>query len=108
MTTEAPTSSEFPVCQTQTKQVPRQPDGDAFFRIYSGGVRAAETHDNVWQIEPVLMDGQPCAKGFMQTAQLGALFRQHNFTFIAFHRIGWYKGNSDLRNEFVHWRSPSK
>lgn len=78
--------------QHQTKRVPRRPDGDAFFRIYSGGMRAAEPSDNAWQIEPILEKGHPCAKGFMPTASLSEFFRQYGFRFVAFHRIGWTKG----------------
>lgn len=81
------------MCQHQTRRVQRQSDGDAFFQIYSGGMHAAEPSDNTWHIEPILDDGHPCAKGFMPTAKLQAFFRQHGFTFIAFHRIGWFKGN---------------
>lgn len=91
--TEAGRSARIAVCQHQTRRVQRQSDGDAFFQIYSGGMRAAEPSDNAWHIEPVLDDGHPCAKGFMPTAKLQAFFRQHGFTFIAFHRVGWFKGN---------------
>ncbi|RVP63948.1 hypothetical protein CN071_19025 [Sinorhizobium meliloti] len=64
--------------------MPRQSDGDAFFQIYSGGMRSAELRDDVWYIEPVLDEGHPCAKGFMPTAKLQAFLRQQGFTFIAF------------------------
>lgn len=93
MTTKSVISPKIPLCQHQTKRMLRQPDGDAFFQIYSGGMRAAEPCDNAWYVEPVLDDGHPCAKGSMPTAMLQAFFRQHGFTFIAFHRIGWHKGN---------------
>ncbi|MCV3243466.1 hypothetical protein [Mesorhizobium sp. ZC-5] len=93
MTTEAFRPSKIPVCQQQTRRVTRQSDGDAFYQIYSGGMRAAEASDNAWHIEPVLDGGHPCAKGFMPTAMMQGFFRQQAFTFIAFHRIGWFKGN---------------
>lgn len=93
MTAESIKSPTIPLCQHQTTKVPRQPDGEAFFQIYSGGMRSAEPRDNAWHIEPVLDDGHVCAKGFMSSAKLQAFFRQYGFTFIAFHRIGWIKGN---------------
>ena len=85
-------SSNVPVCQHQTKRVPRPSDGGAFFQVYSGGIRAAEIRRDAWHIEPIVDDGHPCAKGFMPAAKLQAFFSQYHFTFIAFHRIYWLKG----------------
>lgn len=81
------------MCQHQTTRVLRQPDGEAFYRIYSGGMRAAEPINNAWHIEPILDQGDPCAKGFFTTVKLGAFFRQYGFKFVAFSRIVWTKGN---------------
>jgi hypothetical protein len=77
----------------QTRKVPRQPDGDGFFAIYSGGMRAAEAADNAWFIEPVLEGRDPSAKGVMSRREVQAFFSQYAFTFIAFHGIGWLKGD---------------
>ncbi|MGN6691452.1 MAG: hypothetical protein ACTHJU_10980, partial [Sphingopyxis sp.] len=93
MTTDSGGPPKIAVCQHKTQKVPRQADAEAFFQIYSGGMRAAEPSDNAWHIEPVLDNGHPCAKGFMSKAKLQAFFKQYGFTFIAFHRIGWFKGN---------------
>lgn len=93
MTTERKGISKIPVCQHNTRQLPRQADGDAFFQIFTGGMRAAEPSKGQWHIEPVLEKGHPCSKGFMSTRGLQAFFAQHGFKFIAFHRIGWLKGN---------------
>lgn len=76
-----------------TKKVPRQSDCDGFFQIYSGGMRAAEIAGNAWFIEPVLDGEDPSAKGVMPRREVYAFFRQYAFTFIAFHRVGWFKGN---------------
>lgn len=78
---------------SQTLRLTRQPDGDAFFQIFSGGLRAADTSAAAWHVEPILEGGHPCAKGGFQNEGLQVFFRQHGFTFIAFHRIGWLKGN---------------
>ncbi|WP_419953108.1 hypothetical protein [Methylobacterium sp.] len=93
MSTEAVGRSKVLVCQHRTRRLLRQSDGEAFFQIYSGGMRAAESSDNAWLIEPVLDNGHPCAKGFMQNTQLQAFSNQYDFTFVAFNRIGWLKGN---------------
>lgn len=93
MTTEAGGQPKIAVCQHKTQKVPRQTDAEAFYHIYSGGMRAAEPSDNAWHIEPVLDDGHPCAKGFMSKAKLYAFFKQYGFTFIAFHRAGWHEGS---------------
>ncbi|MCB1452730.1 MAG: hypothetical protein KDJ43_03710 [Rhizobiaceae bacterium] len=93
MIKETASPSKIPVCQHKTKRIPRQPDGDAFYRIYSGGMRAAEASDDAWQIEPLLDDGSACTKGFMSKEGLQAFFKQYGFRFIAFHRIVWTNGN---------------
>jgi hypothetical protein len=93
MTTETSKSSKFDLCQYITERLLRQPDGHAFFQIYTGGMRAAETSENAWHIGPILDDGHPCTKGFMPTAKLQDFFRQNRFKFIAFQRIGWIEGN---------------
>lgn len=113
MTTESGGPPKIPVCQHKTQRVPRQTDAEAFYHIYSGGMRAAEPSDNAWHIEPVLDDGHPCAKGFMSKAKLHAFFKQYGFTFIAFHRIGWYKGHYHstwapfIPGETNHMRGPA-
>lgn len=90
MATESEQWAKAP--QRQMKPIPRQTDGDAFFQIYSGGVRAVEPIDNSWHLEPVLHDGHPCTKGSISSAKLQAFFRHQGFTFVAFHRMGWFKG----------------
>lgn len=86
-------SREPPIRGLDARRISRQSDGDAFFQIYSGGMRAVEASDNAWHFEPVLDDGHPCIKGFLTTANLHAFFRQHSFTFVAFQRIGWFRGD---------------
>ncbi|TPP06967.1 hypothetical protein [Rhizobium glycinendophyticum] len=93
MATEGNRPSKIPVCQHHTRPLPRQSDGDAFFQIYTGGMRAAEAFDNQWHIEPVLDNGHPCLKGVMSPKSLQPFFVQHGFKFIAFHRIGWHRGS---------------
>ena len=92
MSTEAKITSKIEVCQHQTMRLMRQADGEAFYRIYSGGMRAAEPEDNAWHIEPIFDQGQPCAKGFLSAEMLSAFFKQYGFKFIAFSRIVWTNG----------------
>lgn len=93
MPTGADGHSTIAVCQQETRRLPRQPDGEAFYQIYSGGMRAAKSREDAWYIEPVFDNRHPCAKGFMPTAAMQAFFTQHGLTFIAFHRSGWLRGN---------------
>ena len=101
------------VCQHQTIRLPRQPDGEAFYRIYSGGMRAAESKDNAWHLEPVFDQGHPCAKGFLSTADLNAFFAQHGLKFIAFNRVVWTKGyfhsnwSPFIQGQTNHLRGPA-
>lgn len=76
----------------QIRRLQRQPDGEVHLRIYSGGMYATEPEDDNWYVQPLLVDGHPCAKGVLPTASMNKLFRQHDFSFIAFHRIGWRDG----------------
>lgn len=106
-------SLKVPVPSHQTKKVPRQSDGDGFFQIYSGGMRAAEAADNAWFIEPVLDGEGPSAKGVMLPRQVQAFFGQYAFTFIAFHRMGWFNGDyHSLWSPFIpgqanHFQGPA-
>jgi hypothetical protein len=36
----------------------RQPDGEAFYLHFTGGLRAAKANKDAWQIEPVLIHNE--------------------------------------------------
>ncbi|WP_152559575.1 hypothetical protein, partial [Paenirhodobacter enshiensis] len=76
----------------QVIELPRQPDGTAFYLHFTGGFRAANVAADAWKIEPVLVDGKPCATAPLSTAQLQDLSNQNNFRAIAFQRMGWADG----------------
>lgn len=74
-----------------TRQIPRQPDGDRFQICCSGGIRAIQQDKDRWLIAPIF-DAGPCAKGYLSKLQLQEVLRTNNITEIAFHREGWFNG----------------
>lgn len=76
----------------QTVRLPRQPDGDALYLHFTGGVRAAKVGADAWRIEPVLIDGAPCIIGPLTQEELQSLVATHNLQAVAFHSIGWTDG----------------
>lgn len=93
MTSRAAASSNNLLPQNETRRVPRTPDGQAFYKIFAGGIRAAEVRDGIWYIEPVFDAGHACAKGVLSTKALTELSHKIRLSFIAFHRMGWIKGD---------------
>ncbi|WP_143523914.1 hypothetical protein [Rhizobium rhizosphaerae] len=77
----------------KTRIIPREPDGDAFFQIYSGGMRAAELMDKTWYIGPILENGHACSKGTMSRSELQSFLKHYRFKFVAFQIIGWTDGD---------------
>jgi hypothetical protein len=76
----------------KTVPIPRQPDAQEFYLHCSGGFRAAMSKKDVWIIEPVMHNGQPCRKGFLTKAQLDAFVRKAGLTPIAFQSLNWTDG----------------
>ena len=76
----------------QVIELPRQSDGTAFYLHFTGGFRAANVAEEAWRIEPVFVNGKPCATGPLTMAQLQAFSKQNKFRAIAFQRLGWMDG----------------
>lgn len=76
----------------QVVKLPRQSDGEGFFLEFTGGFRAAKIAEGAWQIEPVLVDGFPCATGPLTKSQLAVLAKENGYREIAFHKFGWKNG----------------
>ena len=76
----------------QVIEIPRQLDGEGLYLHFSGGFRAANVAKGEWRIEPVCVNGRPCATGPLTTQQLKEIARRSNFQVIAFHRFGWIDG----------------
>lgn len=73
-------------------ELPRQSDGGALYLHFTGGFRAAKLDKGTWQIEPVLINGKPCATGPVATSQLETLAKENDYRAIAFHEFGWMDG----------------
>ena len=76
----------------QVIELPRQSDGEVHYLHFTGGFRAAEVAKGAWRIEPVFVNGRPCAKGPLTKDELKALTRANNFRAVAFHLFGWVDG----------------
>jgi len=76
----------------QVVKLPRQSDGEGFFLYFTGGFRAAKIAEDAWQIEPVIVDGFPCATGPLTKSQLAVLAKENDYREIAFHTFGWKNG----------------
>ncbi|HBN31966.1 MAG TPA: hypothetical protein DD416_12265, partial [Rhodobacteraceae bacterium] len=55
---------------------------------FTGGFRAVKVAEDAGRIEPVLVNGKPCATCPLTMDQLQALSKQHEFRAIAFHEHG--------------------
>lgn len=84
---------KIPICNDWSKSIPRQPDGHAVYLPCTGGVRCVEREKNVWHIEPIFDGSGPSARGFMTKDQLRSFLHQNGLRPIAFHHIGWYRGD---------------
>lgn len=78
---------------SQVIEIPRQKDGDGFYLHFTGGFRAGNVGRDAWQIEPVLVDGKPCATGPLTMGQIQTLAKQNDYRAVAFHRFGWTDGS---------------
>lgn len=85
--------TQTPLCNDWSQRLSRQPDGDAFYLICTGGVRCAERDADVWHIEPIFDGESASARGFMTKSQLQAYLRQSDLKPVAFHRLGWFHGD---------------
>ncbi len=77
---------------TQVIELPRQPDATAVYLHFTGGFRAAKIGENAWRIEPIFVNGKPCATEPVTMAQLQSLANQNRFRAIAFQQLGWTDG----------------
>ena len=73
-------------------EIQRQPDGQASYLLFTGGVRAANVAEGTWRIEPVLANEKPCASGPLKTKELRLLIKRNDYRAIALHQFGWTNG----------------
>ena len=89
------------------------PDGEALYRHYTGGLRAAEIEIDQWVIEPLLENGKPIAKGYFTQAEIQKLTKDKGLHFIAFQTMGWSSGAfyskrvPFIPNRNIHMRGPA-
>jgi len=86
------TKSKISMCNDETQPLPRQADCQGYYIHCLGGFRAAKVEKDVWMVEPILEDGQPCRKGFLKKAELQALTHKSGLMPIAFQNFGWSEG----------------
>ncbi|PYE47148.1 hypothetical protein DFI02_1011302 [Rhizobium sp. PP-F2F-G20b] len=82
---------KFDVPQAYTQRLRRESDGNAFFIVFDGGLRANQAADDAWFVEPVFDQG-PTAKGVMSFRHMRVLLEQHGLSAIAFHNVSWFDG----------------
>jgi hypothetical protein len=97
-----------------TSTLPRQPDADALYMHFTGGLRAAKANENdAWIVEPIIQDGLPHRAGFFTSSELEAFTRKMGFQAIAFHTIQWNSGKYSsswsplIPGQSNHSRGPS-
>ena len=75
-----------------TRPIPRPPDGDAMYILFTGGLRAAKVDENRWVIAPFFFDKKPCDAGYLRQEKLQQLTRRLGLQPIAFHQFGRVDG----------------
>jgi hypothetical protein len=76
-----------------TEPLRRPKDGRGEYLHCTGGLRAAKVKVDTWQIEPILSNGVPSAKGFFSLRELQIFLRDTGFTPIAFESFYWKDGD---------------
>ena len=75
-----------------TEPIPRLPDGDATYILYTGGLRAAKADERHWAIAPFFSDKKPCFAKYLRQEKLQQLIKELGLQPIAFHHLGWAGG----------------
>ena len=82
---------------TSHQHLLRQPDSKSFYLHCTGGIRAAKSHQELWQIEPAQIEGNPAFAGFLSLQELQGLVSELKLVPIAYESSNWtggrYKSN---------------
>lgn len=74
------------------RDIPIQPDGDANYLHFTGGLRGCEVAENRWAFEPILDKGSLVTKGVLSKSELKLLVQAIGLRPIAFNHVDWWKG----------------
>lgn len=70
----------------------RQKDGYSLYIFFTGGIRASNSEDDLWQIEPIYDDGKAYRKGLINKKDLQNFAASMGIKPIAFGTYGWIDG----------------
>lgn len=74
------------------RPIPRPNNGEGFYLVMKGGLRASKLEPNQWLIEPLHSENEAVASGIYSDTQLNAFVRLAGLGFLGYHSFGWYDG----------------